>query len=243
MMGELKFFLGLQIKQTEDKTFIHQSKYVRELLKRFKLDEAKPVSTPMHPTTSLGLDKESNPVIITEYRQMIGSLLYLTASRSDIMFSVCLCTRFQADPREVHLSAIKRIFSDADYAGDKVERKSTRGGCHFMWGNLISWMSKKQRTIALSTAEAEYISTAQCCSQLLWIRNQLAHYEILENNIPIFCDNNAAISLSKNPILHSRAKHIEIKHHFIRDHVQKGTIDLQFVSTDEQLTNIFTKTP
>jgi len=187
-MGELKFFLGLQIKQTEDKTFIHQSKYVRELLKRFKLDEAKPISTLMHPTTSLGLDKESNPVNLTEYRQMIGSLLYLTASRPDIMFSVCLCARFQADPREVHLSAIKRIFrylkgtvnlglcykrrenfklqgySDADYAGDKVERKSTSRGCHFMKGNLISWMSKKQGTIALSTTEAEYISAAQCCS-------------------------------------------------------------------------------
>ena len=115
---------------------------------------------------------------------MIRSLLYLTASRSDIMFSVCLCARFQADPRKVHLSAIKRIFrylkgtanlglcykrrenfkqqgySDANYAGDKVERKSTSGGCHFMEGNLISWMSKKQGTIALSTVEAEYISAA-----------------------------------------------------------------------------------
>jgi len=110
MMGELKFFLGLQIKQTEDKTFIHQSKYVRELLKRFKLDEAKPMSTPMHPTTSLGLDKESSPINITEYRQMIRSLLYLTTSRLDIMLSECLCARFQAGPREVHLSAIKRIF-------------------------------------------------------------------------------------------------------------------------------------
>jgi len=132
-------------------------------------------------------------------------------------------------------------YSDADYAGDKVERKSTSGGCHFIGGNLISWMSKKQGTIALSTTEAEYISAAQCCSQLLWIRNQLADYEIHENNIPIFCDNNAAISLSKNPILYSRAKHIEIKHHFIRDYVQKGTIDLQFVSIDEQLADIFTK--
>ena len=109
-MGELKFFLGLQNKQTKDKIFIHQSKYVRELLKRFKLDEAKPMSTPMHPTTSLGLDKESSPINITEYRQMIRSLLYLTTSRLDIMLSECLCARFQAGPREVHLSAIKRIF-------------------------------------------------------------------------------------------------------------------------------------
>jgi len=102
-------------------------------------------------------------------------------------------------------------------------------------------MSKKKGTIVLSTAEAEYISVAQCCSQLLWIRNQLADYEIHENNVPIFCDNNVASSLSKNPILYSRAKHIEIKNDFIREHVQKGTIDLQFVSTDEQLADIFTK--
>ena len=110
MMGELNFFFWTSIKHTKDKTFIHQSKYVRELLKRFNLYEAKPMSTPMYHTTSLGLDKESSLVNITQYRQMIRSLLYLTTSRLDIMLSECLCARFQAGPREVHLSAIKRIF-------------------------------------------------------------------------------------------------------------------------------------
>jgi len=174
---------------------------------------------------------------------MIGSLLYLTGSRPDILFSVCLCARFQSDPRETHLTAVKRIFRylkrttnlgllykkslvyklvgfcDADYAGDRIERKSTSGNCQFLGENRISWASKRQETIALSIAEAEYISAASCCTQLLWMKHQLEDYQITKNCIPIYCDNTADICLSMNPILHSKAKHIEIKHHFIRDYV------------------------
>ena len=163
---------------------------------------------------------------------MIGSLLYLTSSRPDIMHSVCLCARFQSDPRESHLKAVKRIFRylvgstnlslfykknqdfrlvgycDADYAGDRVERKSTSGGCHFLGSSLISWASKKQNSIALSTAEAEYMSAASCCSQLLWVKYQLEDYSSFEQNIPVFCDNTSAINLTKNSIQHSKAKHI-----------------------------------
>lgn len=196
---------------------------------------------------------------------MIGSLLYLTASRPDIQFSVCLCARFQSDPRECHLTVIKMIlrylkgttnvglcyrksdkyslvgFCDADFAGDRVERKITSGSCQFLEGNMISWYSKKQPTIALSTTEAEYITAAGCSTQVLWMKTQLEDYRILESNIPIFCDNTSAIFLSKNPILHSKAKHIEIKHHFIRDYIHKGVLSLNFVDTDHQWANIFTK--
>ncbi|KEH33597.1 hypothetical protein MTR_3g448730 [Medicago truncatula] len=105
----------------------------------------------------------------------------------------------------------------------------------------LSWASKRQATIAMSTAEAEYISAASCCTQLLWMKHQLEDYQINANSIPIFCDNTAAICLSKNPILHSRAKHIEIKHHFIRDYVQKGILDIQFIDTEHQWADIFTK--
>jgi hypothetical protein len=176
---------------------------------------------------------------------MIGSLLYLTASMPDILFSVYLCVRFQSNPRESHLTVVKRIFRylkgttnlgllyrksldyklvgfcDADYAGDRIERKSTSGNCQFLGVNLISWASKRQATIAMSTTEAEYISVASCCTQLLWMKHQLEDYQINDNRISIFCDNTDVICLSKNPILHSRSKHIEIKHHFIRDYVQK----------------------
>ncbi|WJX51852.1 hypothetical protein P8452_38016 [Trifolium repens] len=243
MMGELKFFLGIQINQTKKGTFIHQSKYIKDLLKKFNLEDCKPMNTPMHPTSSLSKEDSESKVDQKLYRGMIGSLLYLTASRLDILFSVCLCARFQSDPIESHLTAVKRIFRylkatcnigllyqksndykligfcDADYAGDKIERKSTRGNCQFIGENLISWASKRQSTIAMSTAEAEYISAAKCCTQLLWMKYQLEDYQISSHNIPLYCDNTAAIHLSKNPILHSRAKHIDIKHHFIRDYV------------------------
>ncbi|KAK2389835.1 hypothetical protein QL285_063397 [Trifolium repens] len=219
----------------------------------------------MHPTSSLSKEDSEGKVDQKLYRGMIGSLLYLTASRPDILFSVCLCARFQSDPRESHLTAVKRIFRylkatcnigllyqksndymliglcDADYAGDKIERKSTSGNCQFIGENLISWASKRQTTTAMSTAEAEYISAAKCCTQLFWMKYQLEDYQISSHNIPLYCDNTAAIHLSKNRILHSRAKHIEIKHHFIRDYLQKGVIDLKFIETENQWADIFTK--
>ncbi|KAK2451190.1 putative mitochondrial protein [Trifolium repens] len=265
MMGELKFFLGIQINQGKDDTYIHQSKYTKELLKKFNLEDCKTMATPVHPTSSLSKEEIGTKVDQKLYRGMIGSLLYLTASRPDILYSVCLCARFQSDPRESHLTTVKRIyrylkgttnlgllykksldnklvgFCDADYAGDRIERKSTSGNCQFIGENLISWASKRQATIALSTAEAEYISAAKCCTQLLWMKYQLEDYNIAESNIPLYCDNTAAIHLSKNRILHSRAKHIEIKHHFIRDHVQIGTINIQFIDTEHQWADIFTK--
>ena len=132
-------------------------------------------------------------------------------------------------------------FCDADYAGDKIERKSTSGNCQCLGENLISCASKRQATIAISTGEAKYISAVSCCTQLLWMKHQLEDYQINANSIPIYCDNTAAICLSKNPILHSRAKHIEIKHHFIRYYVQKGILDIQFIDTEHQWDDIFTK--
>ena len=131
-------------------------------------------------------------------------------------------------------------FCDAD-SGDRIEKKSTGGNCQFLGENLISWASKRQATIVMSTAEAEYILASSCCTQLLWMKHQLEDYQINANNIPIYCDNTAVICLSKNPILHSRAKHIEIKHHFIRDYVQKGILVIQFIDTEHQWADIFTK--
>ncbi|RVW29642.1 Retrovirus-related Pol polyprotein from transposon RE1 [Vitis vinifera] len=182
MMGELNFFLGLQIKQLKEGTFINQAKYIKDLLKRFNMEEAKVMKTPMSSSIKLDMDEKGKSIDSTMYRGMIGSLLYLTASRPDIMYSVCLCARFQSCPKESHLSAVKRIlrylkgtmniglwypkgdnfeligFSDADFAGCRVERKSTSGTCHFLGHSLVSWHSKKQNSVALSTAEAEYIA-------------------------------------------------------------------------------------
>ncbi|KAK2396140.1 hypothetical protein QL285_057811 [Trifolium repens] len=197
MMGELKFFLGIQINQGEDGTYMHQSKYTKELMKKFNLEDCKPMTTPMHSSCSLNKEEVGGIVNLKLYRGMIGSLLYLTTSRPDILYNVCLCARFQSDPREPHLIVVKRIFRylkgtaslgllykksldyklvgfcDADYVGDKIERKSTSGNFQFIGENFISWASRRQVTIALSTTEAEYISAAKCCTQLLWMKYQL----------------------------------------------------------------------
>ncbi|KAH9705479.1 hypothetical protein KPL70_011888 [Citrus sinensis] len=190
MMGELKYFLGLQIKQYEEGIFINQAKYVKDLLKRFGIDDSKTKNTPMSTTTKLDKDEKGKEVDIKMYRCMIGSLLYFTASRPDIMFSVCLCARFQC-PKESHLLAVKRIFRylsgtidiglwyprgthidltcywDADFAGYKVDRKSTSGTCYILGHSLVSWFSKKQNSVALSTTDAKYIAAGSCCAQAL----------------------------------------------------------------------------
>jgi len=166
------------------------------------MEDAKDMKTPMHPTTCLGLDEKSNKVDNSQYKAMIGSLLYLIASRPNILFGVGLCARFEQDPREVHLTSLKRIFRylngtpnlglyfkyskefrlisycDADYACEKIERRSTSESYHIIGGNLVTWINQKQGLVTLFTAKAEYISVASCCTQLIWIKNQLEDYSI-----------------------------------------------------------------
>nr|KYP31691.1 Retrovirus-related Pol polyprotein from transposon TNT 1-94 [Cajanus cajan] len=232
MMGELTLFLGLQIKQMSDGIFISQSKYCNELLKKFGIEGCKEVATPISSTCNLDLDEKGIVVENSKYRVIIGSLLYLTASRPDIMFVVCLCARFQANPKESHMKSVKRIlkylkgttnvglwypkrvslsligYSDLDYAGCRLDRKSTSGTCYLLGSALVSWHIKKQACVALSTVEAEYIAAGSCCAQILWMKQQLRNYGTELNKIPLRCDNTSAINLTKNQILHSRTKHI-----------------------------------
>jgi len=132
-------------------------------------------------------------------------------------------------------------YSDSNFTGCKMDRKNTSGTCHLLGSSLISWHSKKQACVALSTAEAEYIAAGSCCAQSLWIKQQLSDFGLNLSKIPLLCDNTSAINLTKNPIQHSRTKHIEICHHFIRDHVNNGDCEVQFVSTENQLADLFTK--
>jgi hypothetical protein len=185
MIGELTYFLGLQIKQLKNGIFVSQGKYIKDMLKKFGIEDAEGISTPMRTNGSLDSDTSGNMVEQKMYRSMIGSLLYVTASRPDVMFSVCMCAKFQASPRESHLKATKRIFrylkhtkkcwpkgakfeligySNFDYAGCKVERRSTSGTCQLLGRSLVSWSPKKQNSVALSTAEAEYIAPDSCCA-------------------------------------------------------------------------------
>jgi hypothetical protein len=191
MMGELKYFLGFQIKQLQDGTFISQTKYIHDILKKFGMKDGKPIKTPMGTNGHLDLDTGGKSIDQKVYRSMIGSLLYLCASRPDIMLYVCMCARFQANPKELHLRAVKRIlrslvytpkfglwypkgstfdligYSDDDYARYKIDRKSTSGTCQFLGRSLVSWASNKQNSVVLSTSEAEYIAAGHCCAQLL----------------------------------------------------------------------------
>ncbi|KAJ9544166.1 hypothetical protein OSB04_023873 [Centaurea solstitialis] len=227
------FVRGLQIKQSEKGIFINQGKYVLDMLKKFDLTSYTPMKTPMDHPLSLDKDSKGKPVDVTLYRGMIGSLLYLTASRPDIMYSTCLCARYQAERKESHLTAVKRIFrylkgtpnlglwyskdsgfdltaySDSDFAGCKIDRKSTTAGI--------------------------------CCAQVLWLRNQLQDYDIQLSKILIYCDNTSAIAIANNLVLHSKTKHIEVRYHFIRDHVMNGDIELYFVPTEYQLADLFSK--
>ncbi|XP_021751461.1 uncharacterized protein LOC110717132 [Chenopodium quinoa] len=181
MMGELNFFLGFQMKQTEEGIMIHQQKYIKELIKKYKLENSKTNRTPMGVATKLNEDLSGTYIDQNMYRYMIGSLLYLPASRPDISFSVGLCAR--SDSFELN------GFTNADYAGDLVNRKSTSSMVQFLGPCLIFWGSKKKNTVALSTAETEYVAAIACCSQMLWIMLQVRDFGILFEFVPIYCDN------------------------------------------------------
>ncbi|GJR41628.1 putative ribonuclease H-like domain-containing protein [Tanacetum coccineum] len=233
-MGELIFFLGLQVKQKTDGIFISQDKYVADMLKKFDLASVKTAITPMETKMALTKDEEADEVDVHLYRSMIGSLMYLTASRPDIMFAVCACSRFQVTPKTSHLNAVKRIFkylkgkpnlglwypkessfdleaySDSDYAGANLNRKSTT-------------------------------AAASCCGQVLWIQNQMLDYGFNFMNTKIHIDNESTICIVKNLVYHSKTKHIEIRHHFIRDSYEKKLIRVEKIHTYFNVADLLTK--
>ncbi|GJY43251.1 hypothetical protein Tco_0431464 [Tanacetum coccineum] len=237
-IGELIFFLRLQVKQKTNGIFISQDKYVVDLA------SVKTAITPMETNMALTKDEEANGVNVHLYRSMIGSLMYLTASRPDIMFAVYACYRFQVTPKTSHLNAVKRIFKylkgkpnlglwypressfdletflDSDYAGANLDRKSTTSGCQFLRSRLISW---------------------QCKKQVLWIQNQMLDYGFNFINIKIHIDNESTIFIVKNLVYHSKTKHIEIRHHFIRDSYEKKLIRVEKIHTNFNVADLFTK--
>ncbi|GKD28136.1 putative ribonuclease H-like domain-containing protein, partial [Tanacetum coccineum] len=264
-MGELTFFLGLQVKQKDDGIFISQDKYVADILKKFDFATVKTAITPIETNKALLKDEEAEDVDVYLYRLMIGSLMYLIASRPDIMFAICACARFQVTPKVSHLHAMKRIFrylkgqpklglwyprdspfdleafSDSDYAGASLDRKSTTGGCQFLGKRLISWQCKKQTIVANSTTEVEYVAAANCCGQVLWIQNQMLDYGFNFMNTKIHIDNESTICIVKNPVFHSKTKHIEIRHHFIRDSYEKKLIQVIKIHTDHNVADLLIK--
>nr|GEV49464.1 putative ribonuclease H-like domain-containing protein [Tanacetum cinerariifolium] len=220
-MGELTFFLGLQVKQKDDGIFISQDKYVVDILKKFDFTTVKTASTPIKPNKALIKDVEAKDVDVHLYKLMIGSLMYLTASRPDIMFVVCAYT--------------------SDYARASLDKKSTTGGCQFLGKRSILWQCKKRTIVANSTTKAEYVAAASCCGQVLCIQNQMLDYGFNFMNTKIYIDNENTIWIVKNLVFHSKTKHIEIRHHFIRDSYEKKLIQVIKIYTDQNVTDLLIK--
>ncbi|GJU00631.1 putative ribonuclease H-like domain-containing protein [Tanacetum coccineum] len=220
-IGELTFFLGLQVKQKADGIFISQDKYVTDILRKYGYQDVKTASTPMDTENPLLPDSDGDDIDVHLYRSMIGSLMYLISSRPDITFAVFTCARFQVTPK-------------VDYAGASIDRKSTTGGCQFLGCRLISWQCKKQTVVATSSTEAEYVAAASSCGQVLWIQNQMLDYGYNFMQTMINIDNNNTICIVKT-------KHIEIRFHFIRDCNEKKLIQVVKIHTDQNLADLLTK--
>ncbi|GJT45604.1 retrovirus-related pol polyprotein from transposon TNT 1-94 [Tanacetum coccineum] len=265
MMGKISFFLGLQISQSPRGIFLNQSKYALESLNKYVMESCDPVDTLMVEKSKLDEDTQRKAVNPTHYCSMVGTLMYLTSSRSDQVYAVCMCARYQARPTEKHLHAVKRIFqylretvnrglwylkdsaiarttfADADHAGCQDTRHSTSGSMQLLGDRLVSWSSKRQKSTAISSTEAEYIALSGCCAQVLWMRSQLINYGLGFNKVPMYYDNKSAIALCCNNVKHSRSKHIDIRYHFIKKKVENGVVELYFVRMEYQLSDILTK--
>jgi histone deacetylase 1/2 len=267
-LGQLGYFLGIEVRHMKDGILLVQQKYVTDLLKRTNMHKAKLVSTPMASTEKLSR-YEGEPLLaadITHYRSVVGALQYLTLTRPDIAFSVNNVRQFLHAPTEVHWSAVKRIlrylqhtpslglfiqksdslllsgFVDADWAGCPDDRRSTGGHAVFLGGNLVAWSSKKQPTVSRSSTEAEYKSVANATAEIMWIQGLLQELGVFLRRAPcLWCDNLGATYLSVNPVFHARTKHIEVDYHFVRERVAQKALDIRFISTKDQLADVLTK--
>jgi hypothetical protein len=224
------------------------------------------VGTPTEVGVKLFKDPEGKRVDSTNYKQIVGSLMYLTATRPDIMYAVSLISRYMENPKEIHLLAAKRIFrylqgtadfgllykkgehsdlmgfTDSDYAGDQDDRKSTSGYVFMLGTGAVSWSSKKQPIVTLSTTEAEFVAAASCACQAIWLRRILEEIQFKQQGATsIYCDNSSTIKLSRNLVLHGRSKHIDVKYHFLRDLAKDEVINLIFCRSEDQVADIFTK--
>ena len=255
-MGLLRYFLGIEVDQNENGIFISQARYVNEVLGRFNMQECKAAITPTVMGLKLSKEDSSKDFDPSLYKSIVGSLMYLTATRPDIMFAVSLISRFMERPKEAHWKAAKRIlryvkgtkrfgilytfsessdlvgYTDSDWDGSVDDQKSTSGYLFHMGSGAISWASKKQPIVAFSTAEAEYVVATAAACQAVWMRRLLISLcQEQATTTVIFCDNSSAIALSKNSVFHKRTKHIDTRFHYIRELLSNGEISLQHCRT------------
>ncbi|RZC15548.1 Copia protein isoform B [Glycine soja] len=249
-LGLLSYFLGMEFKKANELLIMHQQKYTTDLLKRFQMMSCNPASTPVEPGLKLVKDESEKSVDSTLFKQVVGSLRYLCNTRPDFSFVVSLISRFSNNPKASHWAVAKRILRylrgtlsyDSDWCGDKVERKSTTSYLFKFLGTSISWCSKKQQVVALSSCEAEYIAACYPACQALWLDSLLEELKVeIQRPVRLYVDNKSTISLVMNPVAHGRSKHIEIIFHFLREKMSKKQLDLRYCSTEMQLIDIFTK--
>ena len=268
-LGKLTYFLGMELLETPKGMILHQAKYATEILRKFEMLDCNSSVTPADTRAKTKEDTSGDAVESTMFRQLIGSLRYLCQTRPDISYAVGYVSRFMSKPLKSHLLTAKRIlryingtihygvlfpyskdngklelsgFSDADWCGDKVDRRSTSGYLFKFQNAPVSWCSKKQSVIALSSCEAEYVAGSLAACQANWLQSLLSEMNIIEDiTVVLKIDNKSAINLAKNPVSHGKSKHIETRFHFLRDQVTKGKLKLEYCSTDNQQADILTK--
>ena len=265
-LGLMSFFLGMEIKQSRGVIFIGQEKYAKEILKKFQMENCKPTATPMNQKDKFSKEDGTARVNEEKYRSLIGCLLYLTATRPDILYATNLLSRFMHCLSELHMRAAKRIlryikgtcsfgvkfmqcktlklhgFSDSDWGGFIDDMKSTSGFCFNLGSTIFSWSSKKQSIVAQSTAEAEFIAATAAVNQALWLQKLLRDLHMEEEEATeISVDNQAAIAISNNLVFHGKTKHFNIKLYFIREVQKNGDVKLLYCRTEDQMTDLFTK--
>ena len=265
-LGGLKYFLGIEVSRSRQGIFLFQRKYVLDLLSEMGLLECKPADTPIVQNHKLGECTDQAPIDKERYQRLVGKLIYLSHTRPNIAYAVNVMSQFMHCPNEEHMYAVIRIlrylksslkkglmfsknnhlnvdgYTDADWVGNISDRKSTSRYFTFVKGNLVTWRSKKQKVVALSSAEAEFRGMAKGLCELLWLKRLLTEIGFAPSSkMNLFCDNKAAIDISHNPIQHDRTKHVEVDRHFIKQNLEEKIIRFPFVKTKDKLADILTK--
>ncbi|KAL9265870.1 Retrovirus-related Pol polyprotein from transposon RE1-like protein [Drosera capensis] len=247
-LGKMRYFLGLEITQTDRGIYVCQHKYVRDMLSKFGMNNMNPARSPVTAGVIASKDSDGKDVDETEFRQMIGSLMYASTPKESHLLLIKRVMRYLLGTMKLGLfyrastSLNLRVYTDSDYAGDSDERRSTSGYVFLINSTAVSWCSKKQPIVALSTTEAEFVAAASCVCQGIWMQRilkELGHP--VQKKLEVLCDNSSTIKLSVNPVLHGRCKHIEVRYHFLRILSRKGRLELVYCKSQEQIADIMTK--
>lgn len=266
-LGILSYYLGIEVNQQEGHTELKQTAYARKVLEKAGMADCNSVRYPMEPALKLDKDEKGKAVNSTQFKSLVGGLRYLVLTRPDIAYAVGIVSRFMERPTTLHLGAVKRImryvkgtmeygliyskgegnylltgYSDSDLASNVEDRKSTGRMAFYLNENLITWVSQKQKCVALSTCEAEFMAATAAACQGIWLYKLLQQItDIKTGPVLLFVDNKSAIDLAKNPVFHGRSKHIDIQYHFIRECVERGEVMIKHVNTNEQRADVLTK--